>query len=70
MKKCLLNHVVQLAREKIIDAKYNVAELVDLTWEKEIHLDLYLNEKPMEGIDVGDEPTPIVKLPQAYEYAQ
>ena len=37
---------------------------------REIHLGLYSNKEPMEGIDVDDKPTPIVKLPQAHEYAQ
>ena len=32
-------------------------------------MDLDLNEEPMEGIDVHDQPTPIVKLPEAYECA-
>ena len=36
----------------------------------EIHLGLDLNEEPMEGVDVDDQPTPIVKLPQACEYTQ
>jgi hypothetical protein len=31
---------------------------------------LDMNEEPMEGNDVDDQPTPIVKLPQAREYAQ
>jgi hypothetical protein len=33
-------------------------------------LGLDLNEEPMKGNDVDDRPTPIVKLPQAREYAQ
>ena len=37
---------------------------------RQIHLSLDLNEKPMEGNDVVDQLTPIVKLPQACEYAQ
>ena len=45
-------------------------ELVDLAWGRKIHLGLNLNEEPMEGNDVDDRPTPIVKLPQAREYAQ
>ena len=31
---------------------------------------LDLNEEPMEGNDVNDQPTPIIKLYQAREYAQ
>ena len=44
-----------------------MAELVDLAWVKEIHLGLNLNEKPMKGNGVDNCPTPVVKLPQAYE---
>ncbi len=47
-----------------------MAELVDLAWGREIHLSLDLNEEPMQRNDVDDQPTPIVKLPQAHEYAQ
>ena len=43
---------------------------MDLAWGKEIHLSLDLNEEPMEGNNVDDQPTPIMKLPQAREYAQ
>jgi hypothetical protein len=43
---------------------------MDLAWGREIHLDLDLNEEPMEGNDVDDQPTPIVKLPQAHWCAQ
>lgn len=32
-----------------------------------LHLD---SEEPMEGIDVDDQPTLIVKLPKVCEYAQ
>jgi hypothetical protein len=38
--------------------------------EKGIYLGLDLNEEPMEVNGVDDQPTPIVKLPQACEYAQ
>jgi len=69
-EEMLIESCVQLAREKIVDAKYNVIELVEWHGKKEIHLGLYLNEEPLKGIDVDDEPTPIIKLPQAYEYAQ
>ena len=50
--------------------KYNTVELVDLTWGREVHLGLDLNEEPMEGNGVDDKLTPIVKLPQTCEYAQ
>ena len=43
---------------------------MDLAWGTIIHLHLDLNEEPMEGNDVDDQPTPIVKLPQACEYVQ
>ena len=69
-----IEEYVQLVGEKIIDAKYNMSELVDLAWGREIHfgldLDLDLKEEPMEGNDVDDQPTPIVKLLQAREHAQ
>ncbi len=65
-----IEEYVQLAWEVIVDAEYNMAELVDLAWEGEIHLGLDLNEEPMEGNDVDDQPIPIVKRPQAHEHAQ
>ena len=34
----------------MVDAKYNMAKLVDLTWGRGIHLGLNLNEEPMEGM--------------------
>ena len=46
------------------------ASWVDLAWGREIHLGLDLSEEPMKGNDVDYQPTPIVKLPQAHEYAQ
>ena len=52
-----IEEYVQLAGEEIVDAKYNMAELVDLAWGREIHLGLDLNEEPMEGNDVDDQPT-------------
>ena len=61
---------MQLAREEIVDVNYNMAELVDFTWGREFHLGLDLNEEPMKGNDVDDQPTPLVKLPQAHEYAK
>ena len=47
-----------------------MVELVNLAWGRRIHLGLDLNKGPMEGNDVDDRPTPIVKLLQAYKYAQ
>ena len=44
--------------------------LVDLVWDREVHVDIDLNEESMEGIDVDDQPTPIVKIRQVCEYAQ
>ena len=63
-EEMVIQDYVQLVREEIVDAKSNMAKLVDLTWGREIHLGLILNEEPMEGNDVDDQPTPIVKLPQ------
>ena len=65
-----IEEYVQLARKEIVNAKYNMVELVDLAWGKEVHLGLHLNEEPMEGNRVDDQLTPIVKLPQTREYAQ
>ena len=45
---------MQLAGEEIVYAKYNMVELVDLVWGREIHLGLDLNEEPKEGIDMND----------------
>ena len=42
-----------------------MAKLVDLACSKEIHFGLYLNEES-GGYDVDDQPTPVVKLPQAH----
>ena len=61
---------VQLVGESSVDAKYNMAKLVDLAWGRSIHLELDLNEEPMEGNNVDDQPTRVVKLPQAHEHAQ
>jgi hypothetical protein len=47
-----------------------MVELVDLARDRDKHLGLDLNEEPMRGIDVDDQPIPIIKLPQAREYAQ
>jgi hypothetical protein len=46
-----------------------MVELVGLAWNREIHLGLDLNEEPMKGNDVDDQPTPIVKLPQTHDIA-
>ena len=65
-----IKEYVQLVGEEIVDAKYNIVELVDLAQDRKIHFDLDLNEQPMKGNDVDDHRTPIVKLPQAHEYAR
>ena len=41
-----------------------------MNWGREIHLGLDLNEELMEGNNVDHHPTPTIKFPQAYEYAQ
>jgi hypothetical protein len=33
-----------------------------------VHLGLDMNEEPMKGNDVDDQPTPIIKLLQTYDY--
>ena len=58
-----------MTKEEIVDAKHDMAELVDLARGREIHSGSDLNEEPMEGNDVDNQPTPIVKLPRAREYA-
>ena len=65
-----IGEFVQLAREEIVGAKYSMVELVYLTRVREIHLGLDLNAKPMEEVNVDDQPKPIVKLPQALECTQ
>ena len=49
-----IEEYVQLAREEIVDAKYSMVELVDLTWDKDIHLSLDFSAELMEGNDVED----------------
>ena len=66
----LIEEHVQLAGEEIVDTEYTVAELVALAWGRETHLVLDLNEEPIHGNVVDDQPTPTGKLPQAHEYVQ
>ena len=47
-----------------------MVELMELAYGREIHLSLDLNEEPIKGNDVDDQPTLIVKLPQACENVQ
>ena len=56
-------------RKNNVDVEYNMAKLV-LAHGRNIHLGLDLNDEPMEGNDVDDQPTPIVKLSQAREYGR
>ena len=65
VEKCM-----QLVKEEIVDAKYNMAKLVDLAQGREVHLGSNWNEEPLEENNVDDQPTLIVKLPQACVYAQ
>jgi hypothetical protein len=53
-EKMPIEEFVQLLGEEIVDAKYNIDELVDMAWGTETHLDLDLNEEPMEGNDVDE----------------
>ena len=55
--------------EEIVDVECIMVEVVDLSWGRDVHVGLDLNEEPIEGNDVNDQPTPIVKLPKAREYA-
>ena len=60
-----------LPREEIVDVEYNMVALVDLAWVRELHMGFRIsNEESMEGNDVDDQPTPIVRLPQAGGLAQ
>ena len=68
-KEFSIESVCNWQEREIVDVEYNTAELVDLAWGKN-HLGLDLIEGPMDGNDVDNRPTPIVKLPQACEYAQ
>ena len=68
-EEMLIREYVQLAWEEIVDEEYIMVELVDLAWGKGIHLGSDLNEELMEGNNVDDQSTPIVKLPPAFEYA-
>ena len=52
---------------KIVNAECNVFELLELAWGREIDSSLILINIQVEGNDVDDQPTPIVKLPQARE---
>ena len=69
-KELPMEESMQLVEGKIVDVEYNNVEWVDLAWGRRTYLDLHLNEEPMEGNDVDGQPTQIVKLPHAHEYAQ
>ena len=47
-----------------------MVEFMDFACSREIHLGLNLHEEPKEGNDVDDQPTSIIKLPQAHAYVQ
>ena len=57
--KMLIEEYVQLAREEIVDAEYNMDEFVDLARERGLYLGSNLNEKPMEGNDMDNQQTQI-----------
>ena len=70
VKNCLLKNLCNWQKKKLL-----VHSTMWLSWWNwygvgKIHLGLHLNEEPMEGNDVDDQSTPIVKLPQACEYTQ
>ena len=64
VEKCM-----QLVKEEIVDAMYNMAKFVDLAQGREVHLGSDWNEEPKEN-NVDDQPTLIVRLPQTCVYAQ
>ena len=41
---------MHLAWHEIVDVEYNMVELVDLAWDREIHLGLDLKEEPSRGM--------------------
>ena len=47
-EKLPIEEFVQMAGEQIVDAQYNMVELVDLAWGGKFHLGLDLNEEQME----------------------
>ena len=49
-----IEEYARLVREEIVDAKYNMVDLIDLACDKEFHLGSNPNEEPMEGNDVDD----------------
>jgi hypothetical protein len=44
-----IEEYMQLVEEEIVDVEFNVVELVELIWGREIHLSLHLNEG--NGVD-------------------
>lgn len=64
--KISIEKYVQLVGEEIVDAKYNMVDLVDVACSREVHLGLELNDEPTWGNDMDDQPTPIAKLSQAH----
>ena len=57
-----IEEYVRLAWEVIVDAKCNMAKLMDLPWGRGVHLGIDLNEEPNEGNVVDDQPTLLVRL--------
>jgi hypothetical protein len=53
-KETPIKEYVKLVGEEIANAKYNMVQLVDLAWGREIHLGLDLNEEPIKGDDMND----------------
>jgi hypothetical protein len=51
-----IEEYVQLASEEFVDVENNIAELVDLAWGKEIHLELDSYEESMERHGLDDQP--------------
>ena len=70
VKNCLSKIMCNWQEKCFVDGEYNITKLMDLAWGRKNHLGLDLNEEPVEKNDADDWPTPIVKHPQAREYAQ
>jgi hypothetical protein len=50
----LIEEYLKLAREEFFDISYNMDELVELAWDREVRLGSYSDEEPMKGNDVND----------------
>lgn len=55
VKKCMLkNNMCSWQRRTFVYANYIMAKLVDLAWDREVHVESYLNEGLVVGNGVDD----------------